>query len=251
MDFESRRDKAQPHLIIFSGAGLSAESGLSTFRGQSGLWENVPLDIVCNFATWERNFDAVHAFYDARRIAASGAKPNAAHLIIADWQKCWPGRVQVITQNVDPLLERAGCASVVHLHGDALSMHCVACDLQWKIEAAAYDQSGCPTCGKNKTVKPAVVFFGQAAPEYDVLYATVRSLRPIDTAVVVGTSGTVLPADQLFGGSPAFSILVNLESGSAMDETAFSARHYGPATQILPTLTELIGKRMESPASVA
>ncbi len=241
---DKHRIPSSAQLIIFSGAGLSAESGLSTFRGTSGLWENVPLDVVCNFATWERNFDAVHAFYDARRIAASDAKPNQAHVIIAEWQKRWPDRVRILTQKVDPLLERAGCHSVVHLHGDALSMHCVVCDLQWKIEAVAYDQSGCPTCGKKKTVKPAVVFFGQAAPEYETLHTIVRNLRPSDTAIIVGTSGTVLPADQLFGASPAFSILVNLEPGTAMNEAAFSARHYGPATQILPELTGLIEKRM-------
>jgi len=235
-----------PQLIVFSGAGLSAESGLSTFRGASGLWENVPLDVVCNFATWERNFDAVHAFYDARRIAAGGVQPNLAHRTIAGWQKRWPGRVQVLTQNVDPLLERAGCEKVVHLHGDVLSMHCVACNLEWKIETGAYDQSGCPTCGKKKTVKPAVVFFGQAAPAYEILHAIVGGLRPVDTAVVVGTSGTVLPADQLFGYSAAYSVLANLEPGTAMDEASFSARSYGPATQTLPSLTELIQTRMAS-----
>ncbi len=245
MDFDRPSNGKHPHLIIFSGAGLSAESGLSTFRGKNGLWENVPLDVVCNFATWERNFDAVHAFYDARRIAARDAQPNAAHRTIADWQKRWPGRVRVITQNVDPLLERAGCDNVVHLHGDVLAMHCVACDRQWKIEATAYDQSGCPSCHQKKTVKPAIVFFGQPAPEYDVLHAVVRSLRPIDTVVVVGTSGTVLPADQLFGYSSAYSILANLEPGQDMNEASFTARHYGPATQVLPSLTEAIAKRME------
>jgi len=238
--------KSPPQLIIFSGAGLSAESGLSTFRGASGLWENVPLDVVCNFNTWERNFDAVHAFYDARRTAAIGVKPNLAHQTIADWQKRWPDRVRVLTQNVDPLLEQAGCENVVHLHGDVLSMHCVACDLQWKIETSVYDQSGCPTCHQKKTVKPAVVFFNQAAPEYETLHAIVRSLRPIDTAIVVGTSGTVLPADQLFGHSRAYSVLANLEPGKEMNETVFSEKHYGPATQTLPVLTELIEKRMAS-----
>jgi NAD-dependent deacetylase len=234
-----------PRLIVFSGAGLSAESGLATFRGQSGLWENVPLDKVCNFATWRQNFDAVHAFYDARRIAVAAAKPNPAHAAIADWQKRWPGRVRILTQNVDRLLEQAGCDSVVHLHGDVHLMHCVACDLEWETEQLAYDHSGCPLCHQTKTVKPAVVFFGQPAPHYETLYAITASLRPDDTAVVVGTSGAVLPADQLFGNSHAFSILVNLEPGREMDEAAFTERRYGPATQLLPALTETIRRRME------
>ena len=237
---------APPRLIVFSGAGLSAESGLSTFRGKSGLWENVPLDKVCNFATWRQNFDAVHEFYNARRIAVANAKPNAAHLAIADWQKRWPDRVRILTQNVDRLLELAGCHSVVHLHGDVHLMHCVACDLQWETEELAYDHSGCPLCHQTKTVKPAVVFFGQPAPHYETLYGIAAALRPIDTAVVVGTSGAVLPADQIFGNSDAFSILVNLEPGSDMDELAFSERYYGPATQLLPKLTEAIVGRMEA-----
>lgn len=235
-----------PQLIVFSGAGLSAESGLATFRGANGLWEGVPLEIVCNFGTWQRNFDAVHEFYDARRIAAAEAKPNLGHRTIADWQKRWPGRVRVLTQNVDRLLEKAGCHSVVHLHGDARLMHCVACDLEWEIEETAYDRSGCPTCRQKKTVKPGVVFFGQPAPRYEVLYEIARELRPSDTVVVVGTSGAVLPADRLFGHSRAFSILANLEPGREMDEAAFSARHYGPATQILPGLTETIEEHMDS-----
>ena len=238
----------QPQLIVFSGAGLSAESGLPTFRGEDGLWEGVALDKVCNYSTWRQNFDAVHAFYDARRIAVAKAQPNLAHRTIAEWQKRWPGRVRILTQNVDGLLEKAGCQSVVHLHGDVHRMHCVACDLEWEIEAAAYDQSGCPTCRQTKTVKPAVIFFGQAAPNYDILYGVVRALRSVDTVVVVGTSGTVLPADHLFGSSSATSILVNLEPDNKMNEAAFSARHYGPATRMLPALTETIQRRMEVPA---
>ncbi|MCE0498860.1 MAG: hypothetical protein LV481_13040 [Methylacidiphilales bacterium] len=239
---------ANPQLIVFSGAGLSAESGLATFRGAHGLWEDMPLEKVCNYSTWEENFDAVHAFYDARRIAAAGAKPNPGHLAVAEWQKRWPGRVYVITQNVDRLLERAGCHPVIHLHGDVLLMHCVDCDFEWEIAPAAYDHAGCPRCRKKKTVKPGVVFFGQAAPHYEVLYELAANLRTADTAVVVGTSGAVLPADQIFGRSRAFSFLVNLEPGSEMDEAAFSACCYGSAGKILPTLTEMIGHRMENPS---
>jgi len=240
------RSPRPSQLIVFSGAGLSAESGLATFRGANGLWEGVPLDIVCNFATWRQNFAAVHDFYNARRIAGAGAKPNQAHRTIADWQKRWPGRVHVVTQNVDRLLEEAGCTSVVHLHGDARLMHCVACDLEWEIPDTIYDQSGCPTCGQKKTVKPGVIFFGQPAPAYQVLHQLVEELQPRDTALVVGTSGTVLPADRLFAYSHAHSILVNLEPGTEMNEAAFSAAHYGPATQILPTLTESFRSRLEA-----
>jgi NAD-dependent deacetylase len=236
----------KPQLVVFSGAGLSAESGLATFRGAHGLWENVPLEKVCNYSTWEENFDAVHEFYDARRIAAAGAKPNPGHRAVAAWQQRWPGRVHVITQNVDRLLEQAGCRPVIHLHGDVLLMHCVDCDFEWEIAGGPYDRAGCPRCRKKETVKPGVVFFGQAAPQYEVLYDLAADLGHADTALVVGTSGAVLPADQIFGRSRAFSVLVNLEPGGEMDEEAFSARFYGPAATILPTLTETIRARMDS-----
>jgi NAD-dependent deacetylase len=124
-------------------------------------------------------------------------------------------------------------------------MHCVACGFEWEIAGPVYDQSGCPKCRSKKSVKPAVVFFGQSAPKYEVLYQAVEALRKIDTVVVVGTSGAVLPADELFARSDAFSVLVNLESGSGMNEAAFSACLFGPATLMLPELTDVIAEHME------
>jgi NAD-dependent deacetylase len=233
-----------PRLIVFSGAGLSAESGLPTFRGDNGLWEGVPITKVCHIATWRENFDAVHEFYDARRVAEAGAEPNAAHRAIAEWQHAWPGRVHVLTQNIDRLLERAGCAGVVHLHGDIRKMHCLACDSEWEIGSRPFDRKPCPDCGTRQEVKPAVVFFGENAPRYPDLYDLVQDLRPQDTVVVVGTSGAVLPADRLFGDSPAHSILVNLEPGDNMNEALFTECLYGPATEHLPELTAVLRVRM-------
>jgi len=117
-----------PRLIVFSGAGLSAESGLATFRGASGLWEGVSIRTVCHIDTWEENFEAVHDFYDARREGGSEAEPNLAHRTIAKWQNAWPGRTHILTQNIDRLLENAGCTEVIHLHGDIRILWCV----EWK-----------------------------------------------------------------------------------------------------------------------
>jgi NAD-dependent deacetylase len=234
---------APPQLIVFSGAGLSAESGLGTFRGASGLWEGVSIRTVCDITTWEDNFEAMHDFYDARRVSGGKAQPNPAHRTIAEWQKSWPGRVIVLTQNIDRLLEGAGCTNVIKLHGDIRILRCFGCGHHWELEGDRYDRKGCPECGA-KRVKPGVVFFGEAAPRYSDLHGVVAGLRPIDTAVVVGTSGTVLPADQLFGCSPAFSVLVNLEPGAQMNEKLFSERHYGPATEQLPRLTATLKTRM-------
>lgn len=232
-------------LIVFSGAGLSAESGLPTFRGDTGLWEEVPIHRVCHIDTWRQNFDAVHEFYDARRIAETKAQPNAAHRTIAAWQKAWPGRVLLFTQNIDRLLERAGCTDVVHLHGTIRGLNCQSCGASWEINGEAYDRRGCPTCGQKREVKPSIVFFGEQAPLYHELFQTCESLGSGDTALVVGTSGAVLPADRLFALSPAYSVLVNLEPATVMNEAAFSRRHYGPATEQLPALDSLLHERMD------
>lgn len=233
-----------PRLIIFSGAGLSAESGLPTFRGADGLWEGIPIRTVCHIETWEDNFEAVHDFYDARREAGAQAQPNQAHRTIAEWQKAWPGRTHILTQNIDRLLEAAGCTDVVHLHGDIRILWCVACGHEWEIQANRYDRSGCPSCRRKPSVKPGIVFFGENAPRYRDLSEIVSSLREEDTAIVIGTSGTVLPADRLFGQSEAYSILVNLEPGTQMNERAFTERRYGPATQQLPSLGKTLRDRM-------
>ena len=233
-----------PRLIVFSGAGLSAESGLATFRGASGLWEGVSIRTVCDITTWEDNFEAVHEFYDARRAAGAKAQPNQAHRTIAEWQSAWPRRVIILTQNIDRLLEGAGCKNIIKLHGDIRTLCCLACGHDWELEGDRYDRKGCPQCAVTELVKPGVVFFGESAPRYTDLHEVVAELRPIDTVVVVGTSGTVLPADRLFGGSRAYSILVNLEPGSQMNERLFSERRYGPATQQLPLLAEFLHERM-------
>jgi NAD-dependent deacetylase len=232
-----------PRLIIFSGAGLSAESGLATFRGASGLWEGVSIRTVCDISTWEENFDAMHDFYDARRVSGAKAAPNLAHRTIAEWTKMWPGRVVVLTQNIDRLLESAGCTDVIKLHGDIRLLRCFDCGRHWELEGDRYDRKGCPECASAR-VKPGVVFFGEAAPRYADLQEVVAGLRAVDTAIVVGTSGTVLPADQLFGNSRAHSILVNLEPSRQMNERLFTERHYGPATRELPQLTPLLRQRM-------
>jgi NAD-dependent deacetylase len=233
-----------PGLIVFSGAGLSAESGLPTFRGASGLWEGISIRTVCHIETWEENFEAVHDFYDARRQAGAKAEPNQAHRTIAEWQKTWPGRVSILTQNIDRLLERAGCTEVMHLHGDIRILSCVACGHEWEIGNDPYDRAGCPSCAGKDSIKPGVVFFGEQAPRYHDLHVIVAGLRAEDTAIVIGTSGTVLPADRLFAYSEAYSVLVNLEPENQMNEKAFSERRYGPATQELPAMWDLLRKRM-------
>lgn len=180
-------------LVVFSGAGLSADSGISTFRGTDGLWENHRLDEVCNFHTWRANRLAVHRFYNARRTALDTVSPNAMHELLVDWQARY-GAI-LITQNVDDLLERAGAKDVLHVHGFLPELRCLACGHHWNIGTAAWDAEAdrCPSCNSLKGVKPNVVFFNEQAPLYVPMWKTFDSLKAEDVLVVIGTDGAVIP----------------------------------------------------------
>ncbi|MCA7988715.1 SIR2 family NAD-dependent protein deacylase [Burkholderia vietnamiensis] len=157
-----------PRLYVFSGAGLSAESGIPTFRTGGGIWSQESIDEVCNFLTWRRNREAVFRFYNQRIAEKRDARPNDAHRILAAWQGLWgTERVRLITQNIDDLLEQAGAQQVTHLHGDMHSMLCTLCDLRFPKGGEEYrPDTACPRCGTAEAVKPGVVFFQEAAPEY-------------------------------------------------------------------------------------
>ena len=189
----------QNKLYVISGAGLSAESGLSTFRSADGLWSKHSLERVCNFLTWKDNKEEVFAFYNARKKDGRNAVPNAAHLKLAEWQARYGAdRVVLLTQNVDMLLEQAGATEVVHLHGDMEHMQCYGCGNVWNIGQAEFDVAGaCPKCGCLRAVKPAVVFFNEHAPRYASLKKMRDALTPDDIVLVVGSAMQVLPANQL------------------------------------------------------
>ena len=203
----------EPRLVIFTGAGISAESGISTFRDKGGLWEGHNPLAVASWLTWRRNFELVHRFYNDRRAAMAGAVPNAAHRAIADWQRRY-GAV-VITQNVDGLLEKSGCRDVDHVHGRIQDMRCVACGATWTVGDRAWnpETEHCPVdrCRSRRGVKPAVVFFDEPGSYYDPMKRIFQSTLPGDTLVVMGTSGTVIPIGSIARDLPCFRIFNALE----------------------------------------
>ena len=230
-------------LIILTGAGLSAESGIRTFRDSNGLWENHSIDVVCNGATWRANYDLVQKFYNDRRTQLASAEPNAAHRMIASWQE--RHETVILTQNVDDLLERAGCRGVVHLHGFLLEMQCVECGHVWNIGYAAWEKGGhCGRCPSIKGVRPNIVFFGEMAPMYEAMWETFASLTAKDVVVVIGTSGVVLPVAHMAAQFPGYKILNNLAAEPAIDDTAFDHVIYLPATQAVSGIDRILGERL-------
>lgn len=183
-------------IFIFSGAGLSAESGLSTFRknsnGSLALWDGYKVDEVCNINTFEDNYKKVHDFYNKRRKDVGEAFPNEAHKFIASLEKEYgSNRVFNITTNIDDLLERAGCENVLHLHGFVREILTDYYSLNSDIIDIGYNEVN--TNDSECYVKPNVVFFGEMAPLYDNMHRAISSLRSgKDMFIVIGASFEVV-----------------------------------------------------------
>lgn len=230
-------------LIVFSGAGLSAESGLHTFRGDDGLWEGEDLDIVCNYWTWNKHYAKVHEFYNARRASMNAALPNDAHRAIAEWQTLYD--TVILTQNIDNLLEQAGCTNVVHLHGFVDGMRCIACGHEWKVSAGyqwdpKVDVCQSPKCNCRKAIKPNVIFFNEETPNYRTLNNTIRDLTADDVFVVIGTSSKVIKIGSMISDRPCFKILNNLHENPEdySEQSVFNAKYFEPATTAVSKVSE-------------
>ena len=234
-------------LILLSGSGISADSGLDTFRtsGARSLWAQYDPDKVCNFDCWEENFELVHDFYSRRREELGRVNPNAAHRMAVSWQERFGA--ELITQNVDDLFERAGARAVLHVHGVLTSMRCLFCDVEWDFGYRTFDlaHDHCPHCGSLRAVKPNVVFFNERAPLYGELWRRLEALDVDDVLAVIGTSGAVLPVGEIAWQSPATTILSNLESDAAVADRNFDYVLHGRAGEIAPQLDALVTRLME------
>ncbi|WP_414718938.1 SIR2 family NAD-dependent protein deacylase [Sulfuricurvum sp.] len=175
-------------ILILSGAGISAESGVRTFRDSDGLWEEYDVMEVCSVEGFERNPKLVADFYDARRSDLESKQPNLAHETVTRLKRKYPARIDVLTQNVDDLFERAGCPDVIHLHGTLTDLRCEECQSVFEIGYKSQSSVVCPACHSTK-IRHNVVMFGEEAPMYQKLQ---HSLDECDVFVVIGTSGKVL-----------------------------------------------------------
>ncbi len=219
-----------PSIVILTGAGISAESGIDTFRGGGGLWEQHRVEDVATPEAFARDPDLVLRFYDMRRAAIQTKLPNAAHQALARLEREWPGRVTVVTQNVDDLHERGGSQGVIHMHGEHLSAWCTACDTRHRWTGPLLDRPPCPTCGA-RALRPDIVWFGEIPYRMDDIQ---RALADADLFVSIGTSGAVYPAAgfvRLARELGARTLELNLErsQGSAW----FDESRLGPASAVV------------------
>ncbi|HEX8258000.1 MAG TPA: NAD-dependent deacylase [Allosphingosinicella sp.] len=179
------------NIFVLTGAGISAESGVATFRGPDGLWEGHRVEDVATPEAFERDPALVQKFYDARRAKLRTVEPNAAHRALARLDAEWPGELFIVTQNVDDLHERAGAKRVLHMHGELRSAWCLACDGRSRWEEDLADGPSCPGCGGGGTLRPDIVWFGEMPYGMDRIDT---ALMKADLFVSIGTSGAVYPA---------------------------------------------------------
>ena len=178
------------NIVILTGAGVSAESGLETFRAADGLWENHRVEDVATPEAFVRDPELVQRFYDMRREAIMAAQPNPAHRALARLDADWPGGLLIVTQNIDDLHERAGAERVLHMHGEGLSAWCTVCDSRAGWTGSLFGRPPCPSCGE-PALRPDIVWFGEMPYRMDEIFA---ALREADLFVSIGTSGAVYPA---------------------------------------------------------
>lgn len=226
-------------VVILTGAGISAESGIPTFRGSDGLWEGWRLEEVATPQTFARDPERVRRFYDLRRRAllAPDVAPNAAHHALARLERAWGGEVLVVTQNIDDLHERAGSRSLIHMHGELLKARCMACATTWPCRDDMARAGACPGCGAIGHARPHVVWFGEVPLELERI---TTALRRCDLFVAIGTSGVVYPAAGFVAEvghvGCAHTIEIDLE-GSAVSG-CFAERRRGRAAHLVPQLVE-------------
>ncbi len=235
-------DQSLPNIVILTGAGISAESGLKTFRDNDGLWENHRVEEVATPEAFEQNPSLVYRFYNARRaqLQHDDVNPNAAHEALAKLEKAFGSNLMLVTQNVDDLHERGGSQSVYHMHGKLLSARCAITQHTFDWSDSFDHTTKCPCCNK-VTLRPDIVWFGEMPMYMEEIY---DALSKADVFIAIGTSGNVYPAAgfvQIAKESGAHTIEANLEPG--VTNALFDESLTGPASHIVPQwVDQLISK---------
>ncbi len=226
-------------IVVLTGAGISKESGLDTFRDADGLWARVRIEDVATPEAYRRDPDRVQGFYNARRqgLIDAAVQPNAAHRALARLERGWPGEVLIVTQNIDDLHERAGSRNLIHMHGELLKIRCTACQdvTDWRDDLTT--GHACRTCGQLGTLRPHVVWFGEMPLYMDDIN---RALIGCGLFLSIGTSGNVYPAagfvQEVRLAGRGHTVELNLEPSEGA--TLFAETQYGPATDLVPAFVD-------------
>lgn len=219
------------NIVVLTGAGISAESGVATFRGPGGLWEGQRVEDVCAPEALARDPDLVHRFYDLRRAALAGVEPNAAHIALARLDAAFTGDLLIVTQNVDDLHERAGARRLLHMHGELNSALCAGCGARRPWAGAMPPGTVCDPCGA-PAMRPDIVFFGEIPYRMERIQT---ALAACDLFVSIGTSGAVYPAAgfvQLANAVGARTLELNLDPSEGSDW--FDESRLGSAGVLVP-----------------
>jgi NAD-dependent deacetylase len=223
------------NIVILTGAGVSAESGVPTFRGPDGLWEGHRVEDVATPEAFRRNKPLVQRFYDERRAALAQVAPNAAHLALARLDAAWPGQFLLVTQNVDDLHERGGSRRLLHMHGELKRALCTGCGAAPAWAGPLSDNPACPRCG-DACLRPDIVWFGEMPYHMAEIH---RAVGAADLFVSIGTSGAVYPAAgfvSLAREAGARTLELNLDpsAGTPM----FDEARHGPAGELVPAFVD-------------
>ncbi|MEI4231969.1 NAD-dependent deacylase [Roseovarius sp. D22-M7] len=226
-------------IVILTGAGISAESGLATFRDAGGLWAQHRIEDVATPDAFARDPERVHAFYNARRAQADEVQPNAAHQALARLQAEHSGEVVIVTQNVDALHEAAGARDVIHMHGELARALCAACGERWPVTGDISPAEACPACAA-RACRPDVVWFGEIPYRMDEI---LNHLQGAEIFAAIGTSGEVYPAAgfaQEAAGHGAHCVEINLEASAVSRD--FDEARQGRASEMVPAwVAEVLG----------
>ena len=220
------------NIVILTGAGVSAESGIDTFRSAGGLWEQHRVEDVATPEAFARDPDLVLRFYDMRRARIQEVEPNAAHHALALLDAEWEGGLLIVTQNVDDLHERAGAKRLLHMHGEHLNAWCTACDERHLWRGTLIERPNCPACGVSGKLRPDIVWFGEMPYRMEEIYA---ALNRADLFVSIGTSGAVYPAAGLVREAREQGVrTLELNLEPSQGSHWFDETRQGAATEVVP-----------------
>lgn len=223
-------------IVILTGAGLSAESGLSTFRDKDGIWAKHSIEDVATPQAFARNPERVLEFYNTRRKGARGVKPNAAHEALARLEADFPGEVTTVTQNIDPLHEMAGTRNLIHMHGEIMKALCASCGARQPCGEDLTVDLVCQACRRAGGMRPDVVWFGEMPYRMDEIFA---ALGACDLFMSIGTSGNVYPAAGFVAearAAGAHTVELNLEPSAGI--SMFAEAIHGKATEVVPAYVD-------------